>query len=418
MSDVIVLEEQQNIINENLGNLAQLHVGPLINVLKQTGYQGGKRGGTIIYPAGEKFAKSYGYQIGSTSEIVNIGVLKDGIKTLRKAFKTHEGARGFAVYIGDQAVMFGTTDSGTLAGASRSGKLAYDLTPFEEKWKELHVKGYKGWGELRIPPTTTIKDRESSEWEGSKSITKVRKYYGDMIDTATLAGILDKIVTIGKELNLPVTAKLVMGDVIGYEKRKERYSLAQIGAGAKDLRTRLAIYKNQKNPTVDTIEDFVKMSLENPGKSVQFAGTTYKLVQASYDKIGVIDLLSGKSFTTDYKSVDPGSTDSLTMTYRYDRSSNQLVPIKATWYDRRDPANKYKRQETVLDAKGYLINEIGIRKLDKSVVIPKLLELFKASQYERLKLAIGSLKKMGADWPELDTIQNSVNVELAKKNAT
>ena len=111
---------------EDLGNLAQLDVGPLINVLKQSGGHNVGSGRSIGHVE-KTFHREWDMPIGSNSPIVDIGNLKDGIKTLRKAFKTYETAVAFAVYIGGKAAMFGTSDSYTLAGGSRVSKLAYDF---------------------------------------------------------------------------------------------------------------------------------------------------------------------------------------------------------------------------------------------------------------------------------------------------
>ena len=71
---------EETVLQENLGNLAKLNIGPLINVLKQP--SNGRSGSAG--PVDKKFQT---YNIGSTSEIVDVGQLKDGLKSLRKAYK-------------------------------------------------------------------------------------------------------------------------------------------------------------------------------------------------------------------------------------------------------------------------------------------------------------------------------------------
>ena len=115
------------ILNEDLGNLAQLGVGKMIDILKQPSHT--RRGSSHISGVGTKF---YNSPISTTSEIRDVGVLKKGLSSLRKAFKDNDGAEAFAVYIGNRAVMFGVSDSYNLAGSSRDSKIAYDLTPWKD----------------------------------------------------------------------------------------------------------------------------------------------------------------------------------------------------------------------------------------------------------------------------------------------
>jgi len=394
----------KDIVNEDLGNLATLNVGPLINVLKQQVYSG-HRQSSAIGPVGSKF---HGYNIGSTSEIRDVGVLKKGIASLRKAFKDNERANGFAVYIGGHAVMFGITDPHSLAGSSRESRVAYDLTRYKDIIDRMYPDNY------RKPAATTARTKERY---GIDRDNTQRRYVGDLIDTGKLSSMLDLIQAIGAETNQPVTAKLVMRDTEAEGKRdKRRLTRQEIEAGTKDLRTRLAIYKNSKKPTVDTIEDFIAMSLKNPGSSVKFAGTTYSLKASSYESINPLNLLGGATFTTSYRSMDPGSHDSLTLTYKYDRETNQLIPIKASWIDRTDPVRRYVSQEAILEPKLYLVDKLKTRRFEKDVVIPKLLQMFKDRNYYELTGMLESLVRLGLDWPELAAIRKSLAAVKAEKN--
>jgi len=133
----------ESIILEHLGNLAQLKVGAMINILKQTGHMGsgsGKRAsGPSTSPIGRRFGNSYsGSEIGASSKIVDVGVIKDGIKGLRQAFKKHSEAKAFALYVGGHAVAFGSFDAHDLGGQARGGLFAYDLTSLESEVNKEH----------------------------------------------------------------------------------------------------------------------------------------------------------------------------------------------------------------------------------------------------------------------------------------
>jgi hypothetical protein len=396
-------------LDEDLGNLARLNVGPLINVLKQAGSVG-KRG-EYISPVGKRFAS---YEIGSTSEIVDVGQLKDGLKSLRRAFKTHEDdARAFAVYIGGVPVMFGTFTAYALAGRTRSGRLAYDFSAFREQWDQLQPQGQ--W--QTKAPATTYKEKEPywSKYSGEPEPTQPERYQGAMISTDRLAMLFDYVMAIGKTVNQPVTAKLVLNDRAAAEKRQKRFSLKDITDGANDLMTRLKKFKLSKKPTVETIEEFIRYAMDNPGKTVQFAGRSYKLVAASYDKIDPAELLRGRTFDAAYSTMDPGSYDTLRITYKFDPRAETLKPIFANWYDKTDPTKPYNRQEAVLDGPSYARWRLNTSPDNKNVVLPKLLTMAKNLQWHDLGLMLTALRKAGADWPELDVIEKSAATEKVKK---
>lgn len=414
---------QESILIEKLGTLAQLGVGPLINILKQP--TGSGRKGEWTGEVGKKFVSQ---KIGSTSEILDLGPIKDGIKSIRKAYKTHDTADAFALYIGGKPVLFAIYNDYDLAGASRTGTLAYDLTAFKDTIDAMDAEAQAGkseyerrFGSAQATKVATYREKERSSWEIERGRKGPERYQGEVVQTRDLAAKIDLIMNIAKRVGQPVTAKLVLADIAASKKRQQRFSNKQIEAGAKDLKTRLAIYKNMKKPTADTIEDFIKMSLNKPGSKVRFAGTTYLLKSDSYgaEKLKVEELLAGKPFTASYSSSDPEVYDSLNIVYAFSPSNNQLLPIYATWYDRTDPANRYKRQEGVLDPTGYIKVKLGVKNLeDKEKIIKSLLEKFKASQYYDVLLLVDSLKKAGVDWPELDAVQKSATIEYErKKNA-
>lgn len=418
---------QEAVLVEKLGTLAQLGVGPLIDVLKQQTYAHKSYQGSIG-ATGKKFQDtSYSGRIGATSEIIDIGPVKKGLTDIRKAYKTIQAEKGisvtaFAVYIGGAPVAFAVFDSDALAGSSRTGKLAYDLSAFKSAVEQIDASKPPRPSAWRQPePSTalqTAQDREEKDWDyrAQTYVTSTKKYTGKLETTAGLKDFFELLSKISAIVGKPITAKVVLSDRAGFERHKKRYNAREIATGAKDLKTRLAIYKNQKNPTVETIEDFIAMSLKNPGKKARFAGQTYHLKTTSYDKIEPQLLLSGKPFTVRYASAEPGVYDSLELTYAYDPANNQLKPVFAVWYDRTDPANYKSRQEAALDHAGYAKLKLGIKNLeDKDAVIKKLLELFKENAYYTVLLLIDSLDKIGINWPELSAIKKSANIEYTKQ---
>jgi hypothetical protein len=410
---------------EDLGNLAQLDVGPLINVLKQHGWSNPK--GNHIGGIEKSFHRHWDMPVGSNSPVVDIGNLKDGIKTLRKAFKTYEAAAAFAVYIGGKAAMFGTTDSDTLAGSSRAGRLAYDFRPWEAAVKAAHEKEHADKPAYRkpsLPNLTTIHSADirnyrdpKDTWDNPQYVTK--HYAGDMISTSSLAALFTIMQHISKEIGEPITGKLVLRDMKARETRRARslnkLNKKDIVDGVNDLKTRLTIYKNNKKPSVDTIEDFIARSLKKPGSIVQFAGRPYNLSASTYDKLDPLSLLKGKSFTTSYASNEPSGHNSVQLTYRFDADTNQLLPISATWNDNTNP-DRPRSQTAVLDPKGYLLNALGIKKLDKPYVIPKLLEKIKNQRFQDALLYATALEKLGLNWPEIKLVKDSAQHEIDLKN--
>src|SRR5271154_6472566 len=169
---------------EKLGSLTDLKVGSMINILKQSGHMGSGSGRRASGPhtshIGNKFGADHTRSdIGANSQIIDVGVLKDGIKGLRQAFKKHESAKAFALYVGGKAVAFGTFDAHALGGQARGGIFAYDLTPLESEVKANHAAKVadhvtnKRWGQepkqrgmtsfSRQMPSGTIEYKEHAD---------------------------------------------------------------------------------------------------------------------------------------------------------------------------------------------------------------------------------------------------------------
>jgi hypothetical protein len=415
------------LLNEDLGTLQQLNVGPLINVLKQGGgYHSKGRGGRSHEHTGEIGGKFAGQTIQNTSVVTAPIALKsgEGFKSLRKAFldagKGEYTPEAFALYVDDQAIAFGMFNYDDLRGSSKAGLFAYDLTPLADAINqaddEAHAarpKYYHNDGQPRSPSDISSyheKERYRGYHDDKEKVLTPQRFQGKTITTNQLGTFITKIEGILTKTGGKLTAKLVMADKKAGAKRMSRFSYKEVKDAGEDLKKRLSIYKNSKKPTVDTIVKFIAYSLAHPGKRVQFAGRTYQLTAETYDKIDPIALLRGQSFNTRYKSADPGSYESLTLTYRFDQPTNQLIPVKAEWSDNTNPA-KAKKQEAVLDAKGYVKSILGNKVLDKDTVVKSLLEKMKTTQYTSVMNLSKALIDIGYDWPELNTIYNSAKNE-------
>jgi hypothetical protein len=412
-------------LDEDLGNLAQLGVGPLIKILNQPFSRGGsgrRASSPHIGAVGAKFYSS-GDGIGTRSPIVDLGVIKrDVLKEIRKFFKKEEGAKAFALYIGGTPVLFATTDDYQLAGTSRISRAAYNLTPFEEEYK-AHIEATYAKYQSR-PSIKTAREKTEREYKNnwSDSYDVIKHYQGDVFTTSELANVIAIIEAVAKAVNKPITAKAVMHDRESAQLHYQRYQnkpeprIRDAYTMAQELRVRLARYKNTKRPTVDTIEEFIKLALNGGAKVVNFAGHPYQMATTSYDKIEPAALLSGKPFRVSYKSNDPQDYRTVDVHYMFDRETNMLLPFKADWKSS-DEGPYGASQTAVLDIKGYLRTEMKIPSVTKERVLPALLKMYKDSPntttYRRVLSIIAALRKAGEDWPELAAIEKSAKANLA-----
>lgn len=383
------------ILTEDLGNLASLNLGPLIGLLK-TSNRDYNRGGWGPGTRGLGTRFTSGTLIGPNSPIIDTGVLKDPFKQIKKLFNDND-AKAVAVYIGNQAVLFAQAGAYSLAGPTRSNMVSWDLTPYREKLGDR-------WGTPRATSLGTEKNYKDV-------VTKVVR---DELRTADLKFLMDTIKEIAAEVKQPVTAKLVMPDRAAIEKRQARYSPRDVWAGAKDLKTRLAIYKNSKKPTVNTIEEFIQYSLANQGKKVRFANSTYVCKPENYTAaINPSDLLAGKPFTVSYRNAEPNTYDNVNIEFAYDYQSNGLIPMLAKWTD--FTGDKKISRELILDLPMYVKKTAKIDYLDKAAVIPRLLQKLKSGAVPGVKRWLEGYEKAGIDWPELDTIRKSLAASELEK---
>lgn len=423
-----------DVLLEDLGNLSQLNVGPMINLLFQAGAGRNNNTGELGQINRKQFANKHN-GVSSTSPIQDVGVVKN-MAALRKVVRDNPQTVGFALYIGNTAVALALSDEHTLAGGSRYSSVAYDVTAFNDVLKKVeadaiaqHNATAKSWNQKtpgenpRLPnsanPATSARSQTDTRynWDTRTHEPAPTKHFqGRGIATSELKELFADFELIAKATNQPISCKIILRDADADTKRRDRYNLSasEIKHGRDQLLVRLKKFKLSKKPTAKTIEEFIAMSL-NGVKIAQFGGRSYSLTAQTYDKVDPLQLLNGGGFTTRYKTMDPGSYDSVDLSYRYDPESGMLKPYYATWSDPNAAEYKDRKKEAVLDPKSYTAVKLGGNLNDKNKVIKTLLEKFKANQYNEVLMLMNSLSSMGMDYPEFAAIKKSIAVELNKK---
>lgn len=416
-----MLKESVSQLDEDLGNLAQLKLGNLAGLLKQDKYQG----------VGNKFAKHPHYGgMGNTSDIIDAGELKNGIQGLRKAYRANQPEKGrltgFAVYLNGKAVAFGIYDADTLAGRTREGEFAYDLSGFEAQIDAAHEKenaDRKTWNQTRKMRPTSAYDKEDQVWSRRNDPDEgkiIKKFVGSSESTGELASFLEKLTQIADMIGGMLTVKLITNDAKGSERSHARRSNRPAEfdpiRAAEDLKVRLARFKNAKRPTAETIQQFLDMAMSRAAKVVNFGGKPWHTT-ASKGYGGDVDpvaLMNGKPFVIEYKSAEPGDYDSLKISYRYDKRDNQIRPWQAQW-----TTKGYKSQTAVMDPEYWVANTLKVPNLEKPTVIKQMLTMIKDSPGDRtfstIEKSIIALRELGQDWPEFGIIEKSIAAERAKE---
>jgi hypothetical protein len=388
--------ESRTYIKEHIGTLAQLNLGPMINLLRQSE--------TRIEP-GKKF--SY-YNIGSESKIADGGNLKGGIKGLRSAYRALEAEGNspiaFAVYIGNTAVAFGIFDESNLAHVMRKGLMSWDLSSFKEP--------------LEVFSTSKSLKQAKKSWE--KELTT---YYGRVVKTEELKRFLERVDQIAKANNLPLTFKIVLADKSRQQKRIARQNNPVIPIEKsnfydlqRDLKRRLQAYKLSKNPEVNTAQELIELikKVDNATKKIRFGGFTYNL-KGHEGEIKIADLLRGDLFYSTYR---PEDTDwyskKLEIGWQFDLKTRTIDPVVVKYSRKGD--NKFRPYVVVLDNEKYLSSLTDWNYRNKKEVIPYLLEMLKNKyNYFDLLELIKSLKQVNPNWTELDTIEAVVRKELSNE---
>lgn len=377
-------------LNEKLGNLKQLDVGPMINMLKQNLYHRSRKHDSLTTPTDSRFYYGQGVwnTIGSESEIIDAGVMKKGIADLRKAYRTHgeNDIAAFAIYVDGQAVAFGRFSFFDLGGSSREGILAYDLTPFKDEIEQ-------------DSPSRKLTSYRKEEFSG-----KVREYYGQPYSTGSLKEFLERLVHLAKTKGQTVTMKLVTVDLNANRKRAERaerLTNKEIYTGLNALRQRLLQHKINKKPTANSLEEFVDMVFRNAAKEIRFGDHAFRTTPVdSYDMLKPTEILGGKAFTVEYRSIKD-RTDRIELSYAFDKETGTIQPFKARYYS----------QVVALEPRMFLQREYGITKLEKQDILARVLKFVKEGNHFKAEQLIQQARKLGHDYPEFKTIEKSINLE-------
>lgn len=340
-------------LSEDLGPLADLKAGNLINVFKQH-----NRGGEDQ----NKFTQQWGNRIGQNSPIVDIGAIS-GWKDIRKVLKPGDGTYvGFVLYADGKAfgsvALYGSTLSKPKnddimvafdpAGLPAEAVASKDTT--QRKWDYQK-------GQNTEEPYNSIRDRatrkeitRSGDWETDESGRQFRKQIstgkfrtGVSTTPDQLYKYVDEIVELCSVSGATVTCKLIGRDQEGADKRQQRY--ANTGSGGytdelekreaeaqgksgwnrrSSLNTALDKYKASKNMnTFDSDEeaaDFLSDS-NNFGQTFVYKGRQYKFVIDDYNKSQKFDvarLITGEpvEFRVSFPATNKEGYNSMYVTYR------------------------------------------------------------------------------------------------------
>lgn len=420
-----LLESAQ--LDENLGNLAKLNLGNLVNILKQN-HDG----------VGKKFTSAW-QGPGNTSEIVDKGVLKKGIVGLRKAYRDYVAPEnaprgwlspypvGFAVYLNNRAVAFGLFTADALAGRTRSAQFAYDLSGFEAQIDAAHERENADrprYNQTRKMEPNSAYDREEKDYPNgwrNDPVISTKKFVGSSTSTDDLSTFLTRLDQIAIEVGGTITLKLVTNDYTGGARKRVRneaaVGLKEIREGGKDLRQRLLRYKNSKRPTAENIHRFMEMVITKSASVVNFGGRPWKTTPYkgySESKISPIDLMSGKPFVMEYQSAEADNTyETIKISYRYDASTNTIKPWQAQYTD-----DQRVSKTIPMDVEYWVKDKLKVTDLEKPSVLKAMLTRIKdapgETTFSGMENIINAMRSEGIDWPEFAIIEKSIATERAK----
>jgi hypothetical protein len=412
-----MLQESVRQLDEDLGNLAQLNLGKLAGLLKQDRHSG----------VGKKFVRPPHYFPGNTSEIIDAGELKGGIQGLRKAYRAKAPEKGnlvgFAIYLNGKTVAFGLFTDYQLAGRTREGEFAYDLTGFEAQIDAAHEKenaDRKTWNQTRKMNTTSAYDKEDYHYprgygQGREEI--IRKFVGQSQSTGDLATFLEKLNEIAELIDGKITLKLVTNDREGQERHNTRYQARptpfDYAQAANDLKARLVRFKNAKRPTAENIHQFLEMATSRAAKVINFGGKPWHTTEEKSNMVNPVELLNGRPFVIEYKSANPGDYGTLKISYRYDKRDNQIRPWQAQW-----SGKSYDSETVIMDPEYWVMSTLRVPSLEKPTVIKQMLTKIKdspnESTFNTIEKSIKAMRQLGEDWPEFGIIEKSLAAERAK----
>lgn len=360
---------------EDLGNLGQLELGPMVNAFKQTynAYSNGRRGD--VKNSSTEGNKFQDMRVGKDSETVEGGNIKNwpGLKRVYKKFSDDKPvATIFTVDKKPVALLIASEwDTNSV---NDKVALAWDFSKTEISDEEAEVltrnlnkAGQKEWrgeviGTTRSPKTSVRKDEIKSkdyDYKVHDYVEKftTRKYAGFVQTVREVAPFVNDLAAAFKTR---LEVKLILADKVRDAKRSERLKNQPIDPEKlqlfqDDIKTRLAKYKNTKVDTAEDAQDFIDKVLGGGLKKVKFEGRTYSAVptkkylgsnsrgrgenhRAFYDGT-IADLFAGKQVTLDFEA-DRNEKDYNTLYLTIKLVKGAIVPVKMRFSSRDQNSSK------------------------------------------------------------------------------
>lgn len=421
----------EQLITEKLGNLSQLKIGRMADLLKQS-FSYNSKGYERVGPIGKRFQGNdrrvgyWDFGIGPTSKIVDAGEIKN-IADLRKAYRKHTDSdnyimpRAFALYANGKAVAFGTFPSDKMSKQVQKDLFAFDLSQFEDKieaeHKEAKANAKSQWqrDSIRKEPKTSRHTEKESRYDGP-NFDRVEfevEHAGKAFTVNQLEGFIKRVIDYND--GKPLTVKLVLSDVESRDRNRERQNQrtidnGEVFTGLEALQKRLMKYKISKKPTASSIDEFLEMTKRNI-KVVQFGGRGFATRPKSWDKIDPSTVVNGKPFQVSYDTVDPGRHDSINVSYVFDRDDGTLKPYKATWTD-----GDGHTVNATIDFKRAMRHDHKDAD-SKDGVLRTVLKMVKNNQLRDAEHFITAARRAGHDYPEFAAVEKSIAAAKAEKDS-
>lgn len=334
------------ILNEELGPLANLQAGDLINVFKQ---RGGRQ-------ADNKFPKMWGGSMGQNSEQIDIGEIKSW-KDVRKVVGrgNEKQVIGAVFYADGKAFAALNLESAgvNMYAATTDVTFAFDPTKLPEYNPPEPPETMNQWdknkfvGQHALPDTTAGASRH--RWDKE---TDLRKFIGAQMELRRLEKYIDEVIP--KFPGHKFTCTVITIDRQGAEKSKERVAArnsaedelakrqeeltSQWGSDKrKSLKSKLDAYKASKNfNTFEEPEEVLEFvsDVGNYGQNFVYKGKQYQFnAKGGYDtdiKITKELLVTGKPFQFEvtYRNTDPSGYGYVSVTYRFENGQIKPVQVK------------------------------------------------------------------------------------------
>lgn len=329
------LFESLDQLNEDLGALANLNAGNLLNVFKQSSWHGGSSDNPKFKAA-----------LGQNSEQIDLGVIKSW-KDLRKMIgpenpKRIIGAVFYANGTAFAAMNFAEGEDINLRKPTSSAIFAFDPSKLPAREEPTPPEGLDKWElqrwqnqQPRVPAATA---RQRKRWDN-----QLETYTGQSVELRDLAEYLDNVIAL-----YPTTEFKVIGltvDVQGKEKHQQRVAaqsrndeLAQRADSSswykgQELQRALDKYKASKNFNVMTQDDEVLSfvgDLNNYGEKFVYKQKEYSYTVRNDQKVSIplTTLVQNQSFdfSVDLPETAKSSYGSLRVVFRYE--NGQIQPVK------------------------------------------------------------------------------------------